>query len=123
MNYVSTVWGSMTWENFKLKSWGPDTWSSRLPDEGSREQLLSSARRIRDPVQGSKRMEANWERSEKARHGQVKAGLGHTGSRYVRYLDPGEAGLLGPLVSWACRPWSVFSSWVCPVSEVVSNGH
>lgn len=55
MNYVSTVWGSVTWENFKLKSRGPDTRSSRLPEEGSREQLLSSARQMRDPVQGSKR--------------------------------------------------------------------
>ena len=67
-------------------------------------------------------MEAKRDRGDKARHGQGKAGLEHTGSRYVRYLDPSEAGLLGPLVSWARRPWPVFSSGVCPVSEVGSRG-
>lgn len=62
MNYVSTVWGSMTWENFKLKSWGPDAWSRRPPAEGSREQPLawaysfgSGPDRRGTPVQGSQR--------------------------------------------------------------------
>lgn len=40
---------------FQIKILGPRHWSSRLPEEGSREQLLSSAGQMRDPVQGSKR--------------------------------------------------------------------
>lgn len=72
MNYVSTVWGSMTWENFKLKLPGPRTLGAAdCLRRAAESKLLSSAGQMRDPVQGSKRhVEAKWDRSDKARHRQ-----------------------------------------------------
>lgn len=75
MNYVGTVWGSMTRENFKLKSWGQDRVSGQLPGGGGREQLLSLARGL-------------W--------GSGQAGEG-TLSRAARGTEQGGTGVIQPV--------------------------
>lgn len=69
----------MTWENFKSKFCGPGgTLSSRLPDGGSREQLLRGARQGREALRrgtlprAARGVEAAWGRSDQA--GPTRAG-------------------------------------------------